>query len=153
MYENFCTAARLCFNGYTDFNSAIVERPRTAKYRIPKSETLHAWSVKDIRGNTANPVRVEWRFNLRDDTYVVYPGELGPRRISPDVTLEVDVVALLDVLRTQRRSKVQRHDWRICNQISLGAIRPKGKKVGTMLDGNGRGAEGKVDTPFVRRPG
>lgn len=33
-------------------------------------------------------------------TYVVYPRQLGPGRISPDVTLEVDVVPLLDVLRT-----------------------------------------------------
>lgn len=34
------------------------------------------------------------------NTYVVYPRQLGPGRISPDVTLEVDVVAFLDVLGT-----------------------------------------------------
>lgn len=34
------------------------------------------------------------------NTYVVYPRQLGPGRISPDVALEVDVVAFLDVFRT-----------------------------------------------------
>lgn len=34
------------------------------------------------------------------NTYVVYPRQLGPGRISSDVTFEVDVVAFLDVLGT-----------------------------------------------------
>lgn len=64
----------------------------------------------------------EIRVNRKDDTYVVYPRQLWPGRISSDVALEVDVVAFLDILGTQGGSKVQRYDRRICNQIRFERI-------------------------------
>lgn len=58
---------------------------------------VHSFQWKEKRKKES---RFGEKRGLGCNTYVVYPRQLGPGRISPDVTLEVDVVAFLDVLRT-----------------------------------------------------
>lgn len=49
-------------------------------------------------------------------TYVVEPGHLVGLRIRVDVALEVDIVALLDVVRVQGGAQFQSHRGNICKE-------------------------------------
>lgn len=61
------------------------------------------WKLKAFPHQTNKYLWIE-----RNVSYVVQPGEFSPRRIRLHLTLEVHVVALLDVVRGQRWAQLQR---------------------------------------------
>jgi hypothetical protein len=62
------------------------------------------------RSKTARPIATIQELN-KVSTHVVQPAELPPGWICLDVTLEVNVIAFLDVIRVESASQHKRDDW------------------------------------------
>jgi hypothetical protein len=58
----------------------------------------------------------DWQNKDKVATHIVKPAEFPPGRICLHVTLEVNVIAFLDVIRVEGAAQHQRDNWRNCGK-------------------------------------